>query len=64
MADGQRELREFFAPETDDRDFGRIGAEMVGESFVNVGRIRNAPVHWFRLRAGVDFAAEWMNRCR
>lgn len=64
MADGQRELREFFAPETDDSDFGRIGAEMVGESFVNVGRIRNAPVHWFRLRAGVDFAAEWMNRCR
>jgi len=64
MTDEQRELREFFAPETDDSDFGRIGAEMVREPFVNVGRIGNAPVPWFRLRAGVDFAVDWMNRCR
>jgi aminoglycoside 3-N-acetyltransferase len=64
MTGEKRELREFSAPETDDSDFGRIGAEMVGEPFVNVGRIGNAPVLWFRLRAGVDFAVEWMNRFR
>jgi aminoglycoside 3-N-acetyltransferase len=64
VTDEQRELREFFAPETDDSDFGRIGAEMARQPFVNVGRIGDAPVTWFRLRAGVDFAVDWMNRCR
>ena len=28
------------------------------------GRIGNAPVRWFRMRDGVDFAVDWMNRCR
>ncbi len=60
----RRELREFFAPETDDRDFGRLGDEMAAEPFVHVGRIAHAPVRWFPMRAGVDFAVRWMNRCR
>jgi aminoglycoside 3-N-acetyltransferase len=64
MNAGQRELREFYAPENDDQDFSRIGDEMAKEPFVHEGRVGRAPVHWFRLRAGVDFAVRWMNRFR
>lgn len=64
MNGGQRELCEFYAPDTEDRDFGRIGGEMAKEPFVHVGHIGQAPVYWFRLRAGVDFATRWMNRFR
>jgi aminoglycoside 3-N-acetyltransferase len=64
MNSGRRELREFYAPETDDRDFARIGNEMTKKPFVHVGRVGQAPVYWFRLRAGVDFATSWMNRFR
>ena len=62
--DGRRELRQFLAPDTDDRDFARIGDEMAMEPFVHRGRIGRASVHWFRLRAAVDFAVGWMNRVR
>jgi aminoglycoside 3-N-acetyltransferase len=62
--DGQRELREFYAPDTDDQDFACIGNEMSQESFVRSGWVGNAPVRWFRLRAGVDYAVSWMNRHR
>lgn len=61
---GRRELREFYAPDTDDRDFARIGGDMLQESFVHVGSVGNAQVSWFRLRAGVDYAVRWMNRHR
>jgi aminoglycoside 3-N-acetyltransferase len=64
MAGGQRELREFYAPETEDRDFALIGSAMAPQPFVHTGRIGLAPVHWFRMRAGVDFAVQWMNLFR
>ena len=64
MIDGRRELCEFDAPDTDDQDFAFIGEWMVEKSFVHVGHIGDAPVHWFRMRDGVDFAVDWMNRFR
>lgn len=64
MHEGRRELREFYAPDTVDRDFAHIGNAMVEESLVHGGHIGNAPVYWFRLRDGVDFAVRWMNRYR
>jgi aminoglycoside 3-N-acetyltransferase len=64
MNEGQRELREFYAPDTDARDFALIGNEMTSEPFVHVGRVGQAPAYWFRLRAAVDYAVSWMNRFR
>lgn len=64
MTDGRRKLQEFFAPDTDDSDFATIGNEMAEEPLVHAGHIGNARVRWFRMRDGVDFAVDWMNRCR
>jgi aminoglycoside 3-N-acetyltransferase len=64
MTDGRRKLQDFFAPDTDDSDFAAIGNEMAEEPFVHEGQIGNAPVRWFRIRDGVDFAVDWMNRSR
>ena len=37
---------------------------MMQEPFVYTGHIGQAPVHWFRMRDGVDFAVAWMNHSR
>lgn len=64
MTDGRRKPHEFCAPETDDSDFAAIGNDMAREPFVHAGHIGHAPVHWFHMRNGVDFAVAWMNRFR
>jgi aminoglycoside 3-N-acetyltransferase len=64
MNDGRRELKEFDAPDTDDRDFADIGIAMTAKSFVHEGKIGGALTHWFRMRHGVDFAVDWMNTFR
>jgi aminoglycoside 3-N-acetyltransferase len=62
--DGRRELVEFHALNTEDRDFAAIGADMSKEPFVRVGQVGHARVHWFPVREAVDFAADWMKRFR
>lgn len=65
MSGGRRELVEFDAPDTDDRDFATIGHAMAAEPHVvHQGHIGDAPVRWFRMRDGVDFAVDWMNSFR
>lgn len=64
MTGGRRKPHDFFAPDTDDRDFATIGNEMAEKPFVHTGQLGQAPVHWFRMRDGVDFAVDWMNRFR
>ena len=65
LESGRRTLREFMAAETDDSDFGRLGAAMAAESpFVHRGRVGRTTASWFPLRAAVDFAVDWMSRWR
>jgi aminoglycoside 3-N-acetyltransferase len=64
MNDGRRELVEFHALNTEDRDFAAIGADMSAEPFVRVGRVGHALVHWFPVREAVEFATDWMKRFR
>ena len=64
MNDGRRELKEFVAPDTDDRDFAAIGIDMTAQPFVHEGKIGGALAHWFPMRHAVDFAVDWMNRSR
>lgn len=64
MTRGRRVPTEFYALDTEDRDFARIGDAMLKKRFVHTGHIGRAPVHWFRMRAAVDFAVQWMNEFR
>lgn len=65
IEDGQRRLREFMAADLDDSDFARLGTAMRTQTaFVRCGPVGQTTVSWFPLRAAVDFAADWMTRCR
>lgn len=61
----RRTLREFMAAEADDSDFGHLGAAMAAQSpFVRRGRVGQTTASSFPLCAAVDFAVDWMSRCR
>jgi aminoglycoside 3-N-acetyltransferase len=65
IEDGRRRLVEFMAAGLDDSDFDRLGAAMRTQTeFVHCGSLGQTTASWFPLRAAVDFAADWMTRCR
>jgi aminoglycoside 3-N-acetyltransferase len=64
MVDGRREWVAYGTMEVDDGDFEQIGAAFDVAHGVTVQRIGDADVRFFKQRAVVDFAVEWMERHR
>ena len=64
LVNGQRQWVEYEALELDSDDFDQIGAAYEAEHPVQMGRVGNATVRFFRQRPIVDFAVQWMQRHR
>ena len=62
---GRRRLLEFMAADLDDSDFALLGDAMRAQTgSVRCGPVGRGTASWFSLREAVDFAADWMTRCR
>ena len=64
MVDGERQWVYYDTLSTYGDDFGEIGEAFDAAHDVEVGRIGEAEVRFFRQRAVVDFAVEWIEKNR
>ena len=64
LVDGKRQWVRYETLDTNPDDFGELGDAFDKAHGVNVQQIGNAEVHFFRQRAIVDFAIEWMEQHR
>lgn len=64
LVDGQRRWVEVELFDTYGDDFGEIGAAFDKAHNITVDRIKNAEVRFFKQRAAVDFAIDWIEKYR
>lgn len=64
LIDGERTWRTLFDINIRSDDFKKIGEAMRRAKLVKVGMVGQAQAQWFRQRAAVDFAVEWMEKHR
>ena len=64
MVDGERQWVYYEVLSTEGDDFGPLGEAFDEAHGVQVGQIGNAEVRFFRQRAVVDFAVQWMEKNR
>jgi aminoglycoside 3-N-acetyltransferase len=64
MVNGKREWVWYEALETHTRDFGEIGNAFDEAHGLTIPKIANAEVRFFKQRAVVDFAIDWMEKNR
>ena len=64
MEEGRRVWKTYTDVDFDSDDFDRIGADLERSGHVTVSRVGSAEARLFSQRLAVDFATEWLPRCR
>jgi aminoglycoside 3-N-acetyltransferase len=64
LVNGKRERVTYETLETYGDDFGDIGNAFDAAHPVTIGKISNAEVRFFKQRAVVDYAVEWIEKNR
>jgi aminoglycoside 3-N-acetyltransferase len=64
IENGQRRLRQFTAPALDDRDFSRVGADLLDQPWARHGRLGAATALVLPMVAAVDHSVVWFAKNR